>query len=118
MHYTYKPKLRELPAMLDPIPDHHVQDFWNKSMPIYLFTAANMEPGHTQIKIGRLTDLIVHALHNYIYWKWFRPCSSDIEFGQFLAKVIKPMEYGLDTSSEAAIVRLATASQRRHSRPA
>ncbi|KAL3953887.1 hypothetical protein ACCO45_011843 [Purpureocillium lilacinum] len=62
-----------------------------------------MEPGHTPIKIGRLTDLIVHALHNYIYWKWFRPCSSDIEFGQFLAKVIKPMEYGLDTSSEAAI---------------
>ncbi|KAF5005559.1 hypothetical protein FDECE_8011 [Fusarium decemcellulare] len=52
----------------------------NKTVPIYLL--------HSDEEKRGLAALILMVIHNSIYRKWFRPYRSDIEYGQFVAKVI------------------------------
>ncbi|KAM0228975.1 hypothetical protein ACHAPO_010383 [Fusarium lateritium] len=54
--------------------------FFNKTVPIYMLEGDKNKRG--------LTNMLSITLHNYLYKKWFRPYRSDIELGQFIAKVI------------------------------
>ncbi|KAM0548864.1 hypothetical protein ACHAPJ_009720 [Fusarium lateritium] len=73
-------------------------DFRNKTVPIYLLIGEAGRYG--------LTSLLQMVLHNYLYKKWFRPFRSDIEQGQFVAKVLK-VNGQSDTKDEASAIDLA-----------
>ncbi|RSL49574.1 hypothetical protein CEP54_012372 [Fusarium duplospermum] len=53
-----------------------------------------------------LSGLLLMVLHNYLYRKWFRPYRSDIERGQFMAKVVLAIDQP-DTKDEGSAVDLA-----------
>lgn len=40
-------------------------------------------------KVSRSCGLLIAALHNWLYDKWLKPYRNDIEYGQFIAKIIK-----------------------------
>lgn len=76
--YLYEPRidrLDRLPRMsLD-----QAEDFCNKTAPFYIYTATEFDP----------TPLLLTALHNWLYDKWFQPYRSEIEWGQFVSKVVR-----------------------------
>ncbi|KAK0655552.1 hypothetical protein B0T16DRAFT_397231 [Cercophora newfieldiana] len=59
----------------------------NKSVAIYVMAAER----------AICPDLLLEMLHNYLYEKWFRPSISELEYGQFLAKIILPKTPSLPT---------------------
>ncbi|KAI8716988.1 hypothetical protein NCS52_00993800 [Fusarium sp. LHS14.1] len=73
-------------------------DFRNKTIPVYLLTGDAEKRG--------LSGLLLMVIHNYLYRKWFRPYRSDIERGQFVAKVILTTDQP-DTKDEESAVDLA-----------
>ncbi|KAI9158926.1 hypothetical protein HJFPF1_06929 [Paramyrothecium foliicola] len=68
-------------------------DFCNKDVPVYVC----MPPAQIEERPVPF-ELCLHALHNWLYKKWFRPYRSDIEWGQFVAKMI-PLR-GTDNSGK------------------
>lgn len=86
------------PDQLDPIPHDEAKDYWNKSVPIYILPGDGTHCKPYSIPLSLL---------NYLYKRWFRPYRSDIEYGQFIAKVIyAPNWTGRNTGS--AVVNLVT----------
>ncbi|KAK7413285.1 hypothetical protein QQX98_007873 [Neonectria punicea] len=77
---------------------HRALDFRNKTAPIYLLKGDAEKRG--------LGGLICMVLHNYLYRKYFRPYRTDIDRGQFVAKVILCMDQP-DTKDEDSAVDLA-----------
>ncbi|OBS20322.1 hypothetical protein FPOA_06695 [Fusarium poae] len=73
-------------------------DFFNKTVPIYMLRGDKQKRG--------LYSLLTVTLHNYLYRKWFRPYRTDIERGQFIAKVID-VEDQPESSDEATAVNVA-----------
>ncbi|KAF4966835.1 hypothetical protein FZEAL_10608 [Fusarium zealandicum] len=76
----------------------HALDFRNKTVPVYLLSGDAEKRG--------LSGLLIVVIHNYIYRKWFRPYRSDIECGQFVAKVVWCID-DPHTSDEDSAVTLA-----------
>ncbi|RTE83216.1 hypothetical protein BHE90_002207 [Fusarium euwallaceae] len=73
-------------------------DFRNKTVPVYLLTGEGEKTG--------LSGLLLMVLHNYLYRRWFRPYRSNIECGQFVAKVVLTIDQP-DTKDEDSAVDLA-----------
>ncbi|KAK4044122.1 hypothetical protein C8A01DRAFT_12426 [Parachaetomium inaequale] len=78
-----------------------IESCCNKTAPIYIL------PGDST----SLWDwrLLLVVLHNYLYRTWFRPYRSEIDWGQFLAQVIKvrPGPAPQTTESPVGAARLA-----------
>ncbi|KAF5020443.1 hypothetical protein F66182_7522 [Fusarium sp. NRRL 66182] len=72
-------------------------DFFNKTVPIFLLAGDDERRG--------IAHLLLITLHNHIYRKWFRPYRTDIERGQFIAKLIYCHDQP-DTSDDSAAVDL------------
>lgn len=69
------------------------EDFCNRIVPIYLVREkAPVYP----------PESLLYALHNYLYQRWFVPYQSNIEYGQFLAKVIIPHHLPSISASDAS----------------
>ncbi|KAL2679334.1 hypothetical protein Neosp_010107 [[Neocosmospora] mangrovei] len=62
--------------------------------------------GHLEQRHREELGLLLMVIHNYLYRKWFRPYRSDIERGQFVAKVILATDQP-DTKDEESAVDLA-----------
>ena len=81
------------PHLCDNIPAMNIKqadDRCNKTIPIYICH------DHRTMQLDQCAWLLGHALHNWLYKMWFRPYRSDIEWGQFIAKIfecIKPFDY-------------------------
>ncbi|KAM5350808.1 hypothetical protein ACJ41O_007313 [Fusarium nematophilum] len=73
-------------------------DFRNKTVPIYLLSGSAEKRAQSY--------LLQTAIHNYIYPRWFHPYRTDIECGQFVAKVV-PFFNDPDTEDEDSAVDLA-----------
>ncbi|RSM09379.1 hypothetical protein CEP52_004222 [Fusarium oligoseptatum] len=73
-------------------------DFRNKTVPVYVLTGDAEKTG--------LSGLLLMVLHNYLYRRWFRPYRSNIERGQFVAKVVLAIDQP-DTKDEDSAVDLA-----------
>lgn len=73
-------------------------DFRNKTVPIYLLNGDAEKRGFTGLLLG--------VIHNYLYRRWFRPYRTDIERGQFVAKVVLCIVQP-DTKDEDSAVDLA-----------
>ncbi|MBE3045754.1 hypothetical protein IMZ48_25050 [Candidatus Bathyarchaeota archaeon] len=76
--FLYEPRIDQL----DDLPQMglgQADDSCNKTAPIYIYSTADLNP----------TQLLLIALHNWLYRKWFRPYKSEIEWGQFIAKVMR-----------------------------
>ena len=76
--FLYEPRIDQ-PADLPQMGLGQADDFCNKTAPIYIYSTADLNP----------TQLLLIALHNWLYRKWFRPYKSEIEWGQFIAKVMR-----------------------------
>ena len=93
--YFFDHGLLTLPLSL-PIPQVHleqIQDSCNKSTAIYSITP-HLE-GHTEAynRDGAIRDSIIFSL----YEQWFRDHQSDIDFGNFVAKLIRVEIPSIDT---------------------
>lgn len=78
--------------------DFQAFSFFNKTVPIYLLKGDKKKTG--------LMHTITLPLHNFLYRKWFRPYRSDIERGQFIAKVVDVYDQP-ESSNEATAVDVA-----------
>ncbi|KAM5363912.1 hypothetical protein ACJZ2D_011764 [Fusarium nematophilum] len=72
-----------------------IHDFRNKTVPIYILKSNT---------VGQV--LILMVLQNYLYRRWFSPYRTDIEYDQFIAKVLYCSKQP-DTQGEEAAVDLA-----------
>lgn len=68
------------PDQLHQMSISEVEDFCNKSAPVYLYFRRPFDP----CKLSLLRT----AIHNYTYRRWFRPYQSEIEFKRFLTKTV------------------------------
>jgi hypothetical protein len=55
-------------------------DCFNKTVPIYICPTASGS-------VRSYTRLMAYSLQNWLYEKTFRPFQSDVEWGQFIAKI-------------------------------
>ncbi|KPM38284.1 hypothetical protein AK830_g8268 [Neonectria ditissima] len=82
----YRPRIDILDSLED-FPQMSIKtanDCCNKTTAIYLCKSTPTDHSH----------VLTYALHNWLYQKWFQPYRSDIEWGQFFAKVIEPQGGG------------------------
>ncbi|EWZ99850.1 hypothetical protein FOWG_00239 [Fusarium oxysporum f. sp. lycopersici MN25] len=70
----------------------HAEDCCNKNVPKYMI------PGQS-----RLGNLLPYALHNWLYHKWYRLYRSDIEYGQFIAKLFVSCSPPMDTPTVSLV---------------
>ena len=91
------------PHMKSPqdLPEFSLQtaiEFCNKTAPIYILRHDSPQ----------YVSYLLVAIHNYIYRHWFRPYRSEIEYGQFLAKLFAPRSLPpVNTTSLGALADLA-----------
>ncbi|TRX90082.1 hypothetical protein FHL15_009001 [Xylaria flabelliformis] len=82
-------------------PEFHLRmsnEFCNITAPIYLL----------RTRLSRCGPLLLTSIHNYVYRRWFRPYETEIEYGQFLVKLIAPRKLPpVDTTSLDSIANLA-----------
>ncbi|KAK2484629.1 hypothetical protein H9L39_02609 [Fusarium oxysporum f. sp. albedinis] len=67
------------------------EDCCNKCVPIYIIPDQS-----------RLNHFLCYALHHWLYHKWYRLYQSDIEYGQFVAKIFIPCP-PLDNSTTSLV---------------
>ncbi len=99
LHHFYKeyrPQIDSVPNL--PISHETAESFWNKSVPIYLLRGKKQP-----VRISGWFYLTVFL--NYLYRAWFRPYRSDIEFRQFIARLIRPKGF-IDTDDTTSVVDL------------
>ncbi|KAF2020209.1 hypothetical protein BU24DRAFT_477357 [Aaosphaeria arxii CBS 175.79] len=86
---------------IEEMPDFSLQlanEFCNKAAPVYILKGRNY----------RVTKWLEISLLHYIYRMWFRPYQSEIEYGQFLVKIVSPtMDPKIDTTSLSEVADLA-----------
>ncbi|KAI0188387.1 hypothetical protein EV127DRAFT_343005, partial [Xylaria flabelliformis] len=96
--HIYQPSLEAL----NDSPEFHLvmsNEFCNKTAPIYLLRTR---------RLSRCGPLLLTSIHNYVYRRWFRPYESEIEYGQFLVKLIAPRKLPpVDMASTKSIANLA-----------
>ncbi|KAI3391471.1 hypothetical protein diail_7335 [Diaporthe ilicicola] len=84
----------------------YTDDFFelsNKSVPLYVLTSSRL--GERQWNLSKVHACLLTSLCCYLFDKWFRPYHSDIDFNQFIAKIIVPMDLECrDTRPSAAMV--------------
>ncbi|CAG7562579.1 unnamed protein product [Fusarium equiseti] len=73
---------------------------FNKTMPIYIMQGDSQKRGWSW--------LLSAVPHNYLYRKWFRPYRTDIEWGQFIAKLVDCRDQP-NSSDDATAVDVAMA---------
>lgn len=80
---------------LDTLPEMNLTDAnycCNRTAPFYIMRDGcipETSGPHAQIDmVGCVLELFLITLQNYLYKKWFRPYRSDIEYGQFLGRII------------------------------
>lgn len=77
---------------------HDFFELSNKSVPLYVLTSPRK---HNNLA----HECLQKSLGCYLYDKWFRPYKTDIDFNQFIAKIIVPMDLECqDTRPSAALV--------------
>ncbi|KAF7551855.1 hypothetical protein G7Z17_g4700 [Cylindrodendrum hubeiense] len=55
------------------------------------YLRSELETTHRSEQWGASLRIVLNAtLHNWLYRKWFQPYKSDIEYGQFIAKMMSP----------------------------
>lgn len=75
----------------------------NKSVPLYVLTSSRL--GEHQTNLSKVHVCLQKSLCCYLYDKWFRPYQSDIDFNQFITKIIVPMDLEChDSIPSAAMV--------------
>lgn len=80
------------PTDLETLPEMELgeaNDCCNRIAPIYVLRDRFIPDG-AHIWIGMVLELFLIRLQNYLYTRWFRPYRSDIEYGQFLARIFLP----------------------------
>lgn len=80
------------PTNLDRLPEMelgYANDCCNRIAPIYILRDRFL-PDEAWSGIEPILSLFLVRLQNYLYERWFRPYRSDIEYGQFLARIFVP----------------------------
>lgn len=80
------------PIDLETLPEMelgYANDCCNRIAPIYVLRDC-LVPDEGRISIEPILSLFLIRLQNYLYTRWFRPYYSDIEYGQFLARIFVP----------------------------
>lgn len=81
---------------------HNFSQLSNTSVPLYVLTSSRL--GEYCI-INKAHDCLNKSLCCYLYDKWFHPYYSDIEFDQFITKIIVPMDLECcDTMPSALLI--------------
>ena len=93
--YTCYDYVADGPNQLHQMSIEEAEKFCNKSVPIYIY------PASSPCYYKRM--LLLTALHNYTYRKWFRPYQSEIELNRFLTKVAIVNSSHLKTDTHSVI---------------
>ncbi|ROW01627.1 hypothetical protein VSDG_02066 [Cytospora chrysosperma] len=74
----------------------------NRVAPFYILRSDN---NHVEADMEIWAETFLMHLHHYLYRKWFRPYRSEIEYGQFLARLIltKPTCLPEETCSQPIV---------------
>lgn len=76
---------------------------FNKSVPLYVLTSSRL--GELEHSKSKVHVCLQKSLFCYLYNKWFYPYKSDIDFCQFIAKIIVPMDLECrDTKPTTALI--------------
>lgn len=91
VHQRYRLEIDD-PRHIYDIPEINIKqanDCCNKTIPIYI---CHNHRGN----VNQSSSVLLFALHNWLYQQWFRPYRSNIEWGQFIAKIFEctiPFKY-------------------------
>lgn len=103
VHQFYRIRIDD-PHYADTLPEMNIKqanDCCNKTIPIYICN------DHRTKQFSQSPLVLGLALHNWLYQKWFRPYRTDIEWGQFIAKIFECPRVtkwqGLEPSAEDII---------------
>lgn len=78
-------RLRRAGQLPNPNEMDDLFELFNKTVPLYIVTSPHQHD-------NRAHPCLQKALGCYLYDKWFRPYESDIDFNQFIAKIIVPID--------------------------
>lgn len=81
---------------------HEAVECCNRVAPFYILRS---DSSHVGADMGIWVETFLMHLHHYLYRKWFRPYRSEIEYGQFLARIIptKPTRLPEKTCSQPIV---------------
>lgn len=103
VHQFYRISIGD-PHHADALPEMNIKqanDCCNKTIPIYICN------DHHRKQFSQSSLVLGLALHNWLYRKWFRLYHTDIEWGQFIAKIFEcpcvTKWQGLEHSAEDVI---------------
>lgn len=82
-------RARALPQYTSPSYLHDLSMLSNKSVPLYVLTSSRLGEHNS---INKVQDCLRKSLCCYLYDKWFYPYYSNIEFDQFITKIIVPTD--------------------------
>lgn len=95
-------RARALPQYTSPDYLHDLSMLSNKSVPLYVLTSSRPREYNS---INRVHDSLRKSLCCYLFDKWFRPYYSDIEFNQFITKIIVPTDLECcDTAPSSSLI--------------
>lgn len=80
-----------------------IMRLFNKSVPLYVLTSSRL--GELEHSKSKVHVCLQKALFCYLYSKWFRPYTTDIDSCQFIAKIFVPMDLECrDTKPTTALI--------------